>query len=373
MRTATPLLALLLVAAAPGAVHAQGQPDPLPSTIWSGFDPRVDGVPFTNLGDVSTWGNCFAMVMMSVDNFNRRMRRGEYAGAPTLIGEQPEQGHYLEQSVAGVTQRNSETNGDNVMGGAAHGNPSVMAEDAGPMLVEALRRIDATGEPEELALETVDQGGHSVNLFGFHKGHLLIYDPNYPGETIAWPFDPATGKLGRHPKTGDSPVYQPDFIGSTPVSKYKVFQDLGRVRAACEAGASECREEAFPEVTASRRTGAQGEESITGRVDYDPSALRSAPDRVWVAVDGKPVTYGFLDHEGKFDIPLARGALPPGSKVQLVTITKDGLFGGVTDLSPDAPVTQQGVPAQGRQRTGTEQGAPGGGSSRGIINALGGE
>ena len=52
-----------------------------PTTVTTRFDPRLHGLPFPNLGDYASEGNCIGMSLLAVDSYKRRIA-AEQAGAP---------------------------------------------------------------------------------------------------------------------------------------------------------------------------------------------------------------------------------------------------------------------------------------------------
>lgn len=62
---------------------------------------------------------------------------------------------------------------------------------------EMLAHLERFKELLCLALWMKDGSGHEVVCYGYENGAFLLYDPNFPGQTIRWPFDPQTG-FGRY-------------------------------------------------------------------------------------------------------------------------------------------------------------------------------
>jgi hypothetical protein len=321
LRLALPLALLL---ASPLVVQAQAPVAP----VRTSFDPRLDGMPFENTGDYASDGNCFGMSLLAVDNYLRRMRAraaGQPDPAPLPITESAQDGHLEAQMLASLVQAiaSAQDDGDN---SPVESRP---ASDAGPMR-EALERMRRTGEPHLMGIYAPNGDAHEIVVFGYEDGNLLIYDPNYPGETIRWPWDPRRG-FGPHPKRRDDPgMYgKLDEYDTGPLDTFRTGRELQALRDACAQGLDRCVGR-FHALTG-RREG----NVITGKVGpglaagEDGSPAR--PRRVWVVVDGKPVASGPIRADGTFRVALPRRT-PAGARVQLVAVTEDGLLAGANDL-----------------------------------------
>ena len=99
----------------------------------------------------------------------------------------------------------------------------------------ALERIAKTSIPEIMTLNSASDG-HATVLYGYKDGKLQIYDPNFPGETVEWPFDPVKG-LARHPKAKDDPTFygKLKLAGSTPFDQFQTGRDIAAIRSSCDA------------------------------------------------------------------------------------------------------------------------------------------
>lgn len=326
--------ALALLCAAP--LFAQGR---APAPVRTGFDPRLDGMPFENLGDyASPDGNCFGMSLLAVDNYIRR-RAAREAGhpdpAPLPITHFAHQGHAEAQILASLAQAVAGQKDDE------ENSPVQPTRTRDPRMVrEAIERMRQSGLPEPMGVYSRDGAGHEVVLFGYEGGQLLIYDPNFPGQTIRWPWDPARGLL-RHPMGRDDP----EFYGAlteydvAPFSAFKTSRELAAIRDACAQGLDRCVAR-FPALT-----GRVEGQTVVGTVG--PGLERGAegnkpkkPYRVWVVVDGKPVASARIQRDGTYQVKLPPGTRTDGVRVQVIAVTAAGAMAGANDVG--APAASQG-------------------------------
>jgi hypothetical protein len=321
-------VALLLLLALPA-----GAQEP----VETGFDVRRDGLPFANLGDFrSPDGNCLGMALLAIDNFRRRTAGAGPAENEPQARASAAIAHRLadERDVGRGDDRRSE-------------NLSGAAEDPTPIL-QALERLRATGQPEVLAMRGPDGTGHAVVLHGFVDGRLQLYDPNFPGETVTWEFDGEEG-LGAYSKLNEDAFYGTiELVSSTPLQQFKTSQDLPWLREACAGDGAACTSQ-FPalESLTTKTRARDGKTRIQGRLTVPAGGQPGDavfPDRVWVHVDGKPVTLAFLDPDWRFDVKLPREAYAPGQSLRLVAVTKDGAFAGTHDLAARPPSNRDTPP-----------------------------
>ncbi|MCO5167784.1 MAG: hypothetical protein M9894_15665 [Planctomycetes bacterium] len=320
---------------------------PARADVVTGFDPALDGPRFPNTGDYASVGNCWGMALLAIDNYLRR-RAGEAPSAGAVIAF-PEEGHLPDQAAASAV--NARATEDDLARVWAGRRP---ADDPAPILA-ALERIGRTGVPEVLAFWTPG-GGHTVVVYGQRDGALLTYDPNFPGEAIAWPFDPARG-LGRHPREARDPAMYADVeaVRAIPFHEHGAVAALPEVRAACDAAAPVCMDR-FAPVEVAVRPGPGGLVEVTGRVGRgrevdDHGAPTSPPAYVWLAVDGQPVTSVNLDAQGRFRARLPRGTLAPGGHVRVVALSDDGRLAGFADAHRPAATTREPARGVGLART----------------------
>lgn len=335
-RTGTTALALLLLLAPLAAAQ----------DVVTGFDPKVDGLPFENLGDyASPDGNCWGMSMLAIDAFLRR-RAGEAPAPSGPIARAPQEGHAELQLTASFVQAHAEEVDERQKD---RENPRHGLRDPGP-LNEALARIARTGEPEVLAIAD-GSSAHALVVHGYRGGALQLYDPNYPGETIAWPFDPRRG-LGRHPKARDDSMYRDvNRVSSTPFRQFESSRDLAWIRAACAAGEGVCTGR-FPTIAATtRRDGDRVvvEGTVEGGLGVNATGETThRPRRVWVASDGRPVGGALVGRGGRFRVVLPAGAVRDARSLRLIAATKGGAFAGFRDVpapaeTPGAAGTLEGL------------------------------
>jgi hypothetical protein len=345
--------ALFLLLSLSVAVQAQdGEGLPLPSTkhtrtaataakavpdFTTDFDPKKDAPLFANNGDYKNGGgDCFGMSLVAIDDFIRR-KNGGAARGPDKVSEHPAEGDLAQKETAAIvaTEANAKDNDAAALEPPSHAKP----------IMDALERIQKTGLPEPFFIDAGKgrgEDGHVTVLYGAKDGKLLFYDPNFPGETIAWPFDPKKG-LGPHPKAGHGdPFYgHINAVGSVPFDKLQTSKGIGAIKQACSAGASACVDQ-FPKVTVKLSPAKkEGEVQLSGTVSRGEKKVNGqptdAPAMAFLKIDGKlrrePVR---LAKNGSFSIDLPRSSLRDTSEVTVVATTKTGALAGyVTEkLSP---------------------------------------
>lgn len=373
MRT---FVASLLVALTAAPAFAQGQ-TAAPRTVMTEFDPRLDGLPFRNSADFGSPGTCFAMVLMAIDNYNARVAAERDSGRPGAAPQftnQVHQGNHDEQVTAGVLHRRAIRDGDN----PRRANPYVPVAAAGVDLEEALGRIAATGQPEVLTFYVPGVGGHAVAVYGHRDGALQVYDPNFPGEAIAWPYDRETGTLGPHPKASLHPIYTPHEVASTPADQFHAFHDIDRLREACAANEAICTDE-FLTIDVAATTDPEGAVTVSGRVTQAVNAQRlgdawERPARMWAVVNGKPVAMAPVASDGTFSIPFAPGMFPADAEVKVVAVSTGNNLGGVRLVPPvieevsTSTQAEQQTQGQTVQTQGQTAPASSRGTSRGLVH-----
>lgn len=365
-RVAGGSLALLLLFAGTALARAN---------VRTGFDPAVDGLPFTNNGDMnSPDGNCWGMSLMAIDNYLQRQRSGAPGVArPTTIENR--EGYFEEQGAASWAQASlEELEGDNE-------NPTVGPRDPS-QLNAALDRIEATGAPEVMTIQSAE-GGHAVVVYGYEDGNLLIYDPNFPGETIRWPFDPKRG-VGPHPKgrePGGSFYRRITGVGSTPYAQHRAAARLAEIRRACDANEPVCTDR-FPVSTALLERTPGGDVRVTGTVARGPTRdLDGKPtrpvNRAWVYVNGKLVGTTPVNRFGTYRLTVPRGALREGgpNEVRVIMETQRGrrtTYAGARRFSLDepAPVASRPPAPAPRPAPGGRQPAGRPSRTRGLAGAI---
>jgi hypothetical protein len=133
----------------------------------TGFDPTRDG--FANFGD----GNCLGAAETAAWWFDR-VKAGQEA-RPLAEALADDRARF-----SGLAKLSEQRFQGKLLD---HVWPSGRAEG-----LETLTRLAETGQPQILSFDT-GKGGHSVLAYGFERGHFLIFDSNFPGETIDYDFD----------------------------------------------------------------------------------------------------------------------------------------------------------------------------------------
>jgi hypothetical protein len=351
-------LLLLLLGAPASGQDGEGLPLPaatpksptaLPATVTTKFDPRIDGLPFVNLGDfASPEGNCIGMSLLAIDAFNRRQTAaaaGQPAPAAPPIAKTPTELDLPLEEASSAVQQAEETGGDDdlrVNKEQRLSNPAAIRA--------ALLRIAKTGEPEVMTLKG-GTDGHATVLYGYANGNLQIYDPNYPGETIQWPYDPVKG-LGKHPKVKDDPFYAHlTGANSTPFAQFHTSAAIPALTAACDTLAKSCTAR-FPVVAAAVTPQANGKGVvISGTVSHGPARTfegeRSpAPKYAWVSVNGNPIERVRLGKNGSYKVTApAADFNQDQNDVRVVATTDQGLLAGYVEskVAKPAPPVSEGM------------------------------
>lgn len=336
-------IAVLAVALAGGAVARADEAWSLPPALLTEFDPRRDGLPFANVGDMaSPRGNCWGMSLLAIDNYLRRIERGREGERALPQGEltrSPSRADPTQQATAGLLQATA-TDLD-FRGVPVEAGRRLPLSDPTPVL-DALRRIGRTGVPEVLVMRG-EQGAHAVVLYGYRDGAVRVHDPNFPGETIVWPFDPARG-LGRHPKADTSSFYAGlTHASTTPYEAHRTSDAMDRLREACAAQDAECTGR-YASLRATIERTADGAVAVTGQVEAPPGG-GSRPQRVWVAVNGQPIGSAEVSRFGTFRavVPAEALAADGDNLVRVLAETTTGgqpQFAGFADLQVATPAAQ---------------------------------
>ncbi len=163
-------------------------------------------------------------------------------------------------------------------------------------------RLKETGKPQILEF-TGTKGntliGHAVVAFGYRDGKFLIADPNYPGVTASWPFDPERG-FGAYsnPRPGWK-IFWADFV-SEPIGPKTQAALAGILDRAIADGGEKDR---YVEVAVTRleRSGTTlvAEGAILGGVAGPVKPVHE----VRVTIDGRPVSRATARvQDGKFRV-----------------------------------------------------------------------
>lgn len=331
------VVALTLLGGAP----ARADERPLPPVLMTEFDPLRDGLPFANVGDSARpGGNCWGMSLLAIDNYMRRLdrgREGERALVPDTFTSVPHLADPTQQATVGLLQATvSKLDFSDVPVEAGRRLP---LSDPTPVR-EALDRIGQTGAPEVLVIRG-PQGAHAVVLYGY-DGALRIYDPNFPGESIRWPWDPVTG-FGPHPKGSEYAFYAGlTHASTTPYETHRTADAMERLREACATQDGSCTGR-YPTLGATFERAPDGSVVVTGQAQATDG---KTPGRVWLAVNGQPIGSAEVSRFGTF-----RAVVPPGALVEggdnvvrvIGETTSKGWaqFAGFADLPLTTPPTAQ--------------------------------
>jgi len=305
----------------------------LPTEITSGFDTARDALPVVNNGDTAgPEGNCLGMSLVAIDDFRRRTRAPWISTIVEQVLPRPparpttfvSEADPRDLAAAGLAQQEAHRND----GGVSRGR--VPLSDTTPVR-DTLERIAEGGDPEVLSIEG-DGGAHAMVLHGYRDGALQIYDPNYPGEVIAWPWSPETG-FGPHPRADQGPLYaSPARHTTRQLSDYQTGERIEELRAACDAQAAECvgRYSRYSAVVAPAGESLE----LVGQASMPPD---QRPQTVWLTVNGRPIGGRQVSRFGTFRAVVPPGLLRPGPN-QVRVVGEDGSrFAGFADLTVVAP------------------------------------
>lgn len=341
------LLAFLL---APTLALAGGVP-----AFTSGFDPARHGLNFVNYGDFGNpGGNCWGMSVLAIHDF--QTSRGQ-AIAPQLV-QPPQSADVQKQIVASLVQAELSLTNER---GRSGENPRQSATTTAPIQA-ALERVRSGGVPEVL-IYTNSTSGHANVLYGYDGQNLLLYDPNDPGQTMRWPWDPQKG-FGDHPKkTSQGGLFaDAKWFSSTPFSQFQVSARLTALRQACLSRDQSCVGR-FPDLQARLERESRGDLVVVGRIGTPqlprPSGSGTPPSlldgSVWVSSNGRYLIDGKIRKPranngvlGVFVLKLPKGLSLPGGSLRVVILSKDGTFAGYVDV-PVKPEHQTGGKTPGRR------------------------
>lgn len=357
----------------------------LPPVLMTEFDPRRDGLPFANVGDLARpGGNCWGMSLLAIDNYLRRLDRGREGERAPLSGpftSQPHLADPTQQATAGLLQNTAVDLDGPRSDVPVEAGRRLPLSDPAPVL-EALERIGRTGVPEVLVIRG-SEGAHAVVLYGYRDGAVRVYDPNFPGEAIAWPFDPATG-LGRNPKADQYSFYAGlTHASTTPYEAHRTTDAMDRLREACASQDATCTGR-YPTISAHLERSAAGDVVVAGQVAA-PADGGARPQRVWLAVNGQPIGSAEVSRFGTFSAVVPPGALvADGDNVVRVigetTTAGWAQFAGFADLPLPTPTAETVLTSPRPRARPTRDSSPrpkgrpeGLGQSRGLTGALRGE
>jgi hypothetical protein len=341
-------LVLLSLAAIARAQDGEGLPLPAPkgatklADVTTDFDPKKDAPLFFNNGDyASPGGDCFGMSLVAIDNYIER-QKGAAVKQQDKVTMHPAEGDLKQEETAALVANDAL--------GKDGGAPQLFKPSNPKPVLDALDEMKKTGLPQPFFMDAgKGQGeeGHVTVLYGAKDGKLLFYDPQFPGETIAWPFDPRKG-LGVHPKHDDpfsgSYYGHVNGVASVPFDKLRASKDIGAIKQACDAGAAACVDK-FPKVTATLAPAKDaGEVELSGTVSRGEKKVNGEPTAppvlAWVKIDGKlrqqPIK---LAKDGSYKVSLPRSAFQDTSEVTVVATTQFGALAGYATQKLSLPST----------------------------------
>ncbi len=285
-------------------------------SLNTGFDPAIDGVPFVNYGDHDNDGNCFGMANTAVWFYDERRRLDAEARAG---GDYTSHAPGLSEAYDGSEVdlhswvRMAQDDGDN---NSRRRYQGLWADWTGPdedgMRREArdlLTRMAATNSPQILSIKD-GNSGHLVVVYGYENGHFLIYDPNFPGETMFYAFDGENfGDTFTHADGTrvDWGIYDSiDGISSHQVSDAFSNEDMRDLRD--RSRTHDEQERYVTVVTDSVTRNADGTTTITGRVAGYEDAFEHS-DRIDVSLPGTGglIVRSDIDENGRFSITVGEG------------------------------------------------------------------
>ncbi len=164
-------------------------------SVDTGFRPDADGFPYRNGGfDLDVEGWCFGISSLSVWYYETHGVNGEHLAAALAASRNgPVTSDAASMEMARLAQDETTATLKAKKSALAHSEFATHRlgdKQAGLALLNALA---ATHMPQLMFLQTWGQVGHAVVVYGYEKGHFLIYDSNYPGETLTYGFDLAKG------------------------------------------------------------------------------------------------------------------------------------------------------------------------------------
>lgn len=363
-------LALLTFAASPAFSQDDGLPPPsivhareagVPTNVTTKFDVQKDGLPFVNFGDIGgQGGNCLGMSLIAIDNFHNRMAgdRRSNPTAPNVDGEDSDPGAVdprMQETVSAAQMISISRDYVNRNESAPGQGPPIEQKtfDDPSNLNAAIHRMARSHQPQVFTMSGPG-GAHANVLFGYQNGRLQLYDPNYPGKTIEWPFDPVTG-LGPHP-VQDGFYGTLNSAGAAPFSHFTGAKVLKALRQACAAGSDACTIR-YATLDATAKPDGKGGVTVSGRItrvpfqslDGDSKTTTEAPPvtDVWVAVNGSNVGRAHLNPDGTYSFGVPEQVFTRAKNdirvVAIATITNPQdqstrpVFAGYTETSV-APV-----------------------------------
>ncbi|MEZ0230506.1 MAG: hypothetical protein ACAI25_17930 [Planctomycetota bacterium] len=323
-------------------------------SLDTGFDPARDGVPFVNMGDHDNNGNCFGMANVAVWYYGERVRRdaeardgGEYTSYASGLSET------FNGSEASLHAwvRSAQDDGDNE---GRRNYQSIWSGWSGPDYDgmrregrELLTRMAATNSPQTLSIMD-GSSGHVVVVFGYENGHFLVYDPNFPGETMFYEFD--GHDFGDFTHADGSVVRSGIYDSIDGIEAHQLsdsFSDEDMRDLLDRSTTHGAQERYVTVVTDSVTRNADGTATVTGRVAGFEDAFEHA-DRIEIVLPG---TGGLIVHaairDGRFTVTVPEG----WNGTFVVNATEDGgSYTGSTQVEIPAPPPPPPRPIEGTRK-----------------------
>jgi hypothetical protein len=303
-----------------------GALDPTPSLdVDTGYRPGTDGWSFVNYGALDDGGNCAGMVLSEIAYFDHN--RGSTTPAPPLASVSDT---LTDPSIELVTEAQS-------VAGALP--PAAIAPvGSAQAALQLLTAMKTTGDPQSLFLYGTANGvhwGHAVTVFGYEDGHFLLNDPNFPGHTIWYGFDPDTGSFGAYLLDGTQPT-SPTGSATDAISTVGLLSadEYDSVTSWPEAEQFELEANAdtrFDSIALTTAIVSSGAVVSGTAASTDPATLFD------VLVNGEDLGYRELDANHGFSYTVASSLLGPGNTTVEVELTgSDGSYygGGSVVLGP---------------------------------------
>jgi len=297
-----------------------------------GFDPKKDAPLFWNDGDyrLGPMSDCYGMSLVAIDNFKNRIAgTAPPPDKATKVTNLAAEGDLKEEELAALVANDANETTDWPYSNKIP-KDSLPSNPKG--ILAALDRIQKTGVPETLMMNMGAPGpysGHVTVLFGAKDGKLQIYDPNFPGKTIEWPFDPKKG-LGPHPQ-GQGP-YKASYgdihaVMPVPFAKVKASADIAALRSEVYSSPDKSTKE-FAKVLVKLSPGKDEDHVVvSGTVSrglktgaFGPS---TPPAQAWVKVNGELLLPpAKLEKDGSYSVTVDRSKFTDTSEVSVVATTK---------------------------------------------------
>lgn len=331
------------------ALPAQAQDDGLPlptkpgaAAITTGFDPKIDGLSAVNVGSYDTnGGDCFGFSAEALTRFEAR-KAGQAAPA--------NEDEVSERALAGVIQNRYETEWKNGLS-----DKVTTRKLSDPKTGNAILKQLSAGTPVILDLQG-DGVGHAVVAYGYDGANLVYYDPNFPGESKTWPFDPKTGfgPLALTLNDKPVPVVSVGFYPEKAIASAPSLSDLSSLRASCDSLDATCsaiymnvQANVSAQIVDARGIAWVASGSVSGGLATDPEGrVSEAPTQVAVYVNGGIATTAPVDASGHFSVNVFDGSFSQATNdVRIVALSANGRITGFADAPGVTRPVVNGTPA----------------------------